>query len=888
MNRKPTAPRWAQQLLKRITAPHLREEIQGDMDELFQMRGQRYGYAKARLLYVVDLLLLLHPRLWRRQAAPQVKARYSKFTDVPKSFLHPDMIRSYLTIAFRNLVKNKSYSAINIGGLAVGMAVAMLIGLWITDEVSANKHHKNYETLYQVKMSQTFDGTRGTQDALPFPVGEELRSKYPDFKAVAMYDRGEGNRSLIVGNQKFLKQGLFIGEDAIDMFSLTILNGNKNPLKEPYSIVLSDETAHALFGDQDPIGKILKMDNSVDLKVTAVVAKQPQNATLQFDYLLPWHLQEKIYDWVGKKLKTNWQNNGWGVFVQLKEGVDPAQTNAKIKDVILSHTSNDANAISRVKPELFLHPMAKWRLYSEFTEGKNTGGFIKYVRLFGIFGLFILVIACINFMNLSTARSEKRAKEVGVRKAVGSGREQLIGQFLSESTLIAFMALVLALGIVLLAMPYFNTLTEKTMSIDFGNPVFWCVIVVFTAFTGLLAGSYPALYLSSFNPVKILKGGVHVGKNASLPRKILVVVQFTFSTVLMISTIIIYQQIQHGKNRPIGFTNKGLISVNSSNDLVDHFEALRTELLATGAVSSICKSNSPPTQWWSSNGGWEWKGSTPDDKSSIFTTIATNFDYIKTMGIKLKEGRDFSRDFTTDSTGVLLNEAAVKRMGLKHPIGEILHWAGKDRTVVGVIPDIVVEWSPYRAVAPMTILFEKNWVGFICVRINPAVASSVAISKIAPIFDKYNPGYPFDYKFADTEYTKKFNYEELIGNLSAIVSLLAIFISCLGLFGLASFMAEQRTKEIGIRKVLGASVANVWGLLSRDFVQLVIVSCLIASPIAWYAMNQWLESYTYKIDIQVGVFLSVLVLALMITLLTVSYQAIKAGLLNPVKSLKSE
>jgi putative ABC transport system permease protein len=888
MNRKPTAPRWAQQLLKRITAPHLREEIQGDMDELFQKRGQQYGYAQARLLYVVDLLLLLHPRLWRRQAAPQVKRRYSKFTDVPKSFLHPDMIRSYLTIAFRNLVKNKSYSAINIGGLAVGMAVAMLIGLWINDEVSANKHHKNYETLYQVKMNQTFDGTRGTQDALPFPVGEELRSKYPDFKATAMYDRGEGNRSLIVGNQKFLKQGLFIGEDAIDMFSLTILNGNKNPLKEPYSIVLSDETAHALFSDQDPIGKILKMDNSVDLKVTAVVAKQPQNATLQFDYLLPWHLQEKIYHWVGKNLKTNWQNNGWGVFVQLKDGVDPAQTNAKIKDVILSHTSNDPNARNRVKPELFLHPMAKWRLYSEFTEGKNTGGFIKYVRLFGIFGLFILVIACINFMNLSTARSEKRAKEVGVRKAVGSGREQLIGQFLSESTLIAFMALVLAFGIVLLAMPYFNTLTEKTMSIDFGNPVFWGVIVVFTAFTGLLAGSYPALYLSSFNPVKILKGGVHVGKNASLPRKILVVVQFTFSTVLMISTIIIYQQIQHGKNRPIGFTNKGLISVNSSNDLVDHFEALRTELLATGAVSSICKSNSPPTQWWSSNGGWEWKGSTPDDKSSIFTTIATNYDYIKTMGIKLKEGRDFSRDFTTDSTGVLLNEAAVKRMGLKHPVGEILRWAGKDRTVVGVIPDIVVEWSPYRAVAPMTILFEKNWVGFICVRINPAVASSVAINKIAPIFDKYNPGFPFDYKFADTEYTKKFNYEELIGNLSAIVSLLAIFISCLGLFGLASFMAEQRTKEIGIRKVLGASVANVWGLLSKDFVQLVLLSCLIASPIAWYAMNQWLESYTYKITIGIGVFLVVLILALAITLLTISYQAIKAALLNPVKSLKSE
>ena len=889
MKQKPN--RWAQWLLERIIAPHLREEIQGDMDELFHKRGQRQGYAKARLLYVVDLLLLLHPRIWRRESTPKFKPRYTKYSDDSKPFfLNPIMIRSYLKIAYRNLVKNKAYSAINIGGLAVGMAVAMLIGIWINDELSANKHHKNYETLYQVKMSQTFDGVRGTQDALPFPTGDELRSKYPDFKAVAMYDRGEGNRSLIVGNQKFIKQGLFIGEDAVDMFSLNILNGDKNPLKEPYSIVLTDETAKALFGDQDPIGKILKMDNKVDLKVTAVVAKQPQNATLQFDYLLPWQLQENMYEWVGKYMKMNWANNGWGVYAQLKDGIDPAQTNAKIKDVILSHSSNDVNAKSRIKPELFLHPMAKWRLYSDFTEGKNTGGFIKYVRLFGIFGLFILVIACINFMNLSTARSEKRAKEVGVRKAVGSGREQLIGQFLSESTLIAGIALVLALLIVLISLPYFNTLTAKTMSIEFGNPVFWGITIIFTAFTGLLAGSYPALYLSSFNPVKILKGGVHVGKSASLPRQILVVIQFTFSIVLMIGTIIIYQQIQHGKNRPIGFTNKGLISVNSSNDLVSHFEALRAELLATGAVSSICKSNSPPTQWWSSNGGWAWKGSTPEDQAAIFTTIATNYDYIKTMGIKLKEGRDFSRDFTTDSSGVILNEAAVKRMGLKNPVGEILRWAGKDRTVVGVIPNIVVEWSPYRAVAPMTILFEKdkNWVGFLCVRINPAITSSAAIKKIAPIFDKYNPGFPFDYKFADTEYNKKFNYEELIGNLSAVVCLLAIFISCLGLFGLASFMAEQRTKEIGIRKVLGASVTNVWGLLSKDFVQLVIIACLIASPIAWYAMDRWLADYTYKISIHVGVFIVVLLLALLITLLTVSYQAIKAGLLNPVKSLRSE
>ncbi|RRB02945.1 FtsX-like permease family protein [Larkinella rosea] len=797
------------------------------------------------------------------------------------------MLRNYVKLAFRNLARHKGYSAITIAGLAVGMAVAMLIGIWIQDEVSANRHHKNYATLYEVKLNQTFDGRRGTQDAIPFPTGEELRSHFPDFKAVAMYQRSDGNRSLIVGNQKFLKRGIFIGEEAVDMFSLTILNGDKNPFKDPYSVVLTDETAQAIFGNQDPIGKIIRLENKADIKVTAVVAKQPKNATLQFDYLLPWQLQERLYEWV-KNAKSDWRNNDFGLFVQLKDGVDPGQTNAKIKDVVLTHQANDANIRKLVKPELFLHPMAKWRLYSEFTEGKNTGGFIKYVRLFGVFGLFILVIACINFMNLSTARSEKRAKEVGVRKAVGSGREQLIGQFLSESILITGMALVLALGIVLISLPYFNQLTEKAMVIEFGNPVFWGITLVFTVLTGLLAGSYPALYLSSFNPVRILKGSIHVGKSASLPRKILVVVQFTFSVTLMIGTIIIYQQIQHGKNRPLGFTRQGLISVNSSKDLLDHYEALRAELLATGAVSSICKTNAPPTQWWSSNSGWKWKGATPEDESVIFTTLATGYDYAKTMGIRMKEGRDFSRDFTTDTHGVLLNEAAVKRMGLKHPVGETLRWANREWTVVGVIPDIVIEWSAYRDVAPMTILFGPDWVNFIDVRINPALSPSVAIDKIRPIFDKYNPTYPFDYQFADAEYAKKFRSEELIGNLSAIVCVLAIFISCLGLFGLASFMAEQRVKEIGIRKVLGASVSNVWGLLSKDFFQLVIISCLIASPLAWYVMNQWLESYTYKITIGVDVFVVVLILALLITLLTVSYQAIKAALLNPVKSLKSE
>ena len=796
------------------------------------------------------------------------------------------MIRNYLKIAWRNLVKSKVYSFINVFGLAVGMAVAILIGLWINDEMSANKHHANYATLYQVKMHQTFDGRRGTQDALPFPIGEELKSRYPDFKGVAMCDWGS-TRSLLVGNNKFLKFGHFIGSDAMDMFSIQVTNGDKQPLKEPYSIVLTEETAEALFGKQDPVGKVVKVDNTMDLKVTAVVKKQPKNASLQYDYLIPWQLQEKIYDWIPKFHKTNWGNNSWQTFVQLKDGVDPEKTNAKIKNIVLNHFKEDQLMQKSIKPEVFVHPMEKWRLYSDFTEGKNTGGFIRYVKLFGIFGIFVLVIACINFMNLSTARSEKRAKEVGVRKAVGSARKQLISQFLSESILIAFMSLALAIVLVAISLPYFNTMTEKQMSMELANPFFWIIMLAFTLFTGLLAGSYPALYLSSFNPVKILKGGIHVGKNASLPRKILVVLQFTFSIVLMIGTVIIYQQIQYAKNRPIGFTSKGLISVESSSDLIKNYDALHNELMATGVVASICKTNSPPTDIYSNNSGWEWKGSIPEDKSALFNTIATDFDYVKTIGVKLKDGRDFSREYSTDSIGVILNEASVKRMGLKNPVGELVKWNGKERRIVGVVADVLMQ-SPFRNISPLTIVFEKGWVNFVNVRFNPNVSSAQAIKQVQPIFDKYNPGFPFDYKFADTEYMRKFNYEELIGNLAAIISILAIFISCLGLFGLASFMAEQRRKEIGVRKVLGASVVNLWGLLSKDFVKLIVISCIIASPIAWYGMSEWLKDYNYKIDIGVGVFLLVLVVALLVTLLTVSYQAIKAALSNPVKSLKTE
>ncbi len=610
------------------------------------------------------------------------------------------MFKNYFKTAWRNLMKNKTYSFINIGGLAVGMAVAMLIGLWIYDELSANKHFKNYDSLYQVIMHQSNEGEIYTNWVTPFPMGDELKSKYSDFKAVAMCDGG-GRHSLENGDKKVMKDGYFIGEEAINMFSFNILYGDKNPLHDPYSIVLTDETARVLFNTTNAVGKIVKLDNAYNLTVTAVVTKQPKNSSLVFDCLLPWKLQESIYPDT-KNYVSDWGNNSWRTFVQLNDKANVESVNAKIKDVVLNHFADD-KIMQASKPEIELFPMSKWTLYTDFENGKNVGGYIKYVRLFGILGLVVLLIACINFMNLSTARSSKRAKEIGIRKAVGCLRKQLIGQFLSESMLITIIAFLLSLVIVFFALPYFNKLTTKEMSLFISNPLFWSLIIAFTLLTGLIAGSYPALYLSSFNPVKVLKGKVNTGRGSALPRKILVVIQFASSVVLMIGTIIIYQQIQHGRDRPIGYEKNGLISVNYSSDMNKNFDALQNDLLATGVIYSVCKSNSPATENRSSQNGWEWKGSKPGDKYVGINTIATEYNFTKTLGIKLSAGRDFSADYSTDSAAVILNQAAVNLMRLKKPVGETIKWDGQNRTIIGVVPDLQME-SPFQSVSKNIIL----------------------------------------------------------------------------------------------------------------------------------------------------------------------------------------
>lgn len=793
------------------------------------------------------------------------------------------MFQNYFKIAWRNLRKSKAYSAINILGLSIGMAVAILIGLWIWDELTFNNYHTNHEQLAQVMTTQTFNGETGTGQAVAMPLGNELRTKYgSDFKAVSMASWNFGH-ILAVGDKKINSEGMWVEAVFPAMLSLKMVKGDNASLKDPSSILLSASVAKNLFGKDDPMNKMVKLDNKESYKVTGIYEDLPRNSTLYaMKILLPWEKYITTEEWM-KNAMTQWGNHSWQAFVQVNDNVDIAKTTAKIKNASMIHLKEAEDG----KEELVLQPMDNWRLYNKFENGKVVGGRIEFVWLFGVIGVFVLLLACINFMNLATARSEKRAKEVGIRKTVGSLRGQLIGQFLSESVLVAFLAFTVSIGIVQLMLSFFNSMADKEMSIPWSNVWFWLLTLGFTFFTGLVSGSYPAFYLSSFEPIKVLKGTFRVGRFASLPRKVLVVVQFTVSIALIIGTIIVFRQIQYAKDRPVGYTREGLITIDMNTpDLYGHYDAIRGDLIATGAVENMAESSSPTTNVWSNTIGFNWEGKDPNSLP-LFGTISTTYDFGKTIGWQIKEGRDFSKDFATDSAALILNEAAVKLTGIKNIIGKNIKWNDRNYSVVGVIKDMVME-SPYTPVKPTIFLMDKDWASVITIRIKPTVPVREALTKIETVFKKYNPGAPFDYKFTDEEYAKKFDDEERIGNLATFFAILAIFISCLGLFGLASFVAEQRTKEIGVRKVLGASVFNVWGMLSKDFVLLVIISCFIAIPIAWYYLSEWLLRYEYRTSIAWWVFAMAVVGALAITLLTVSFQAIKAGLANPVKSLRSE
>jgi ABC-type antimicrobial peptide transport system permease subunit len=653
--------------------------------------------------------------------------------------------------------------------------------------------------------------------------------------------------------------------------------------------MLSASTSDAIFGSEEPIGKVIKVNSEFDMMVTGVYEDIPVNNTFNdLQYIIPWDKYTSTREWV-EEAEDSWGNNSFQMFVQIPEQSNMDRVTAVIKNV---KKELDEDTVE-FNPQLFLFPMNDWYLKSNFENGKQVGGRIKYVWLFGIIGAFVLLLACINFMNLSTARSEKRAKEVGIRKSIGSHRNQLINQFLSESFLVVAFAYVLAVLIVLLSLDVFNELARKEMVFPWGSISFWLISLVFIAFTALLAGSYPALYLSSFRPVEVLKGTFRGGKYSGTPRKVLVVVQFTVSVAFIIGTVVVMQQINHAKNRPVGYNKEGLIQIPTmSQDFEGKFELMRDEFIKAGAAVEMSTSSAPTTSIWSNRSGFTWEGK-PEGFQEDLAWTEVSPEYARSLGLKIVQGRDFSREYASDSNAVLINETALKYLGLTNPIGMLIKDDDEENPdeplkIIGVVEDMIAQ-SPYEPVKQGIYVYDKyENTSFYNLRLNPKQSTSQNLAIVERVFKEHFPDIPFQYDFVDEEYGEKFASEERIGSLSAIFTAFAILISCLGLFGLTSFVAEQRTKEIGVRKVLGASVFNVWNMLSKDFLKLVVISCFIAVPVAYYVMNGWLQDYPYRVVLSWWNFALAIVGAMLITILTVSFQAIKAAHANPVRSLRME
>ena len=789
------------------------------------------------------------------------------------------MFKNYIRTAWRSIVRSKGYSALNIFGLAMGMAVALLIGLWVYNEYSYDKFLPDYQRSYLVRRNYYGNGDTVNYNGSSLKLADALRGQVPELQYVAETDymRPHG---LLVGNKKLYRTGSHIAGDFLKIFQFPLVQGNPaNLLSDPYSIVLTESTAKALFGTEDPMNKAVRFDNRDNLKVTGILKDLPANSTFQFNYLVPFSYLEATNDFTHTARHRNFEWNGFQTYVQLKPGVSFDKVAAKIRDI----EKVDKDNIMSVVTNVILQPVQNWHLYGKYENGKETGGFVEYVRMFGIIGVLVLLIACINFVNITTARSEKRAREVGVRKAIGSRKKDLVYQFLTESLLLTVIAFLFSLLMVRLSLPALNRLAGTDISIPFSSGSFWLLLIGAVGVTALTAGSRPAFYLSSFNPVKVLKGTGNSGRSSALPRKILVVLQFSCSIALIISTFIIYQQIQYARNRPAGYDLNRLVMTDMNTDLAHNYIAVKNELLQKGIAESVTWASSPAT-----SSGWhrdvdDWPGKHPGETVSM-GRITISEGYFATLGMTIKEGRDFSG--SADTLNVIFNEAAVRLLRLKNPLHQVITNWDKKMQIIGVVKDALTV-SPYLPADPTMFLYDPAPQGTMMYRLSPHIPAHNAIAQLGAIFSKYNPAFPYDYQFADASYASKFDTEVLVGKLAALIAGLAIFISCLGLFGLAAYMAEQRTREIGIRKVLGASITTLWFQLSKEFIILVLISCLIASPVALYFVRGWLQKYPYRTDIGAGVFLAAGMIALLITLITISYQSIRAALMNPVKSLRS-
>lgn len=795
------------------------------------------------------------------------------------------MLRNYFKIAWRNLLKNKTFSFINILGLSLGMGCSLVILLWVQDEVAMDRFHQADSRLYRVMGNQQYTGAVNTYASIPGILAENIVKDIPEIQ-LASQMLWEESLLFTVGTTFDKEKGRSVQGDFLKMFSFPLLKGDANTaLKRPDGLVISQKMADKYFKGQDPMGKTVRIENKDDVIVTGVLAELPAASSLKFDYLVSYDRWLKTNEWA-----KDWGNNGPRCYVMLAPNASIDKVNGKIKNYIKTK-NKDSNV------ELFLQNYGESYLYSNWESGQQAGGRIEYVKIFSLVAIFILVIACINFMNLATARSVKRAKEVGVRKVVGAYRGSLMGQFIGESMLITVLSLLLSVVLVFLLLPVFNTLTEKHLALNFANPTFVLVLVGLTLLTGLLAGSYPALFMSSLNPVVVLKGVLKFKSSATYFRKGLVVFQFGLSIMLILGMIVVYRQLEFIQTKNLGYERENLLYMPLEGDLQKNFPAFRQELEKQPGVKSVTCAQSDPLEVGSSTQGVRWPGK-DTTQVILFSQNAVSYRYISTMGIKLLDGRDFSIAYGTDTSNYIINEAAARKMGYRDPkagspVGkEMTMWDRKGK-IVGLMKDFHHN-SLHVAIDPLILRLQRggpndtntNW-GNVLVR-TEAGQTKAALAAMEAVFKQFNPNFPFKYFFTDQEFANSYKAENTVSKLSNYFAILAIFISCLGLFGLAAFTAEQRTKEIGIRKVLGASVGSLVGMLSKEFIQLVLIAAVVAFPLAWYFLRGWLEKYPYRIDFEWWYFGVALVAALLIALLTISFQSIRAALMNPVKSLKTE
>jgi len=787
------------------------------------------------------------------------------------------MFRNYLKIAFRALARNKTFSAINILGLALGLACSMMIILWVVDERSVDGFHTNGKYLYQLYEAQYSDGKAEASYLTQGLLADELKKKIPEIKYASGLEQVHPY-TFQVGDKALKMDGSYAGEDFFQMFSYPLLRGiASSALNTPTGIAISRKMAEVFFSSpENAIGKNIRFENKEDLQVTAVFEDLPANSSQQFDFLRSWRAYVEQNTWV-----SNWGSSSPYTLVQLGESADPARVAAKIRGFVDLYKTEARGA----RTELLMQPFPEKYLHSTFKNGHIDGGRIEYVRIFSFIAVFILLIACINFMNLATASSAKRAKEVGIRKVIGAFRAALMGQFLGEALLLTFFAIIVAIALVLLMLPTFNGLTGKQLTLPVGQPVFWVGLLGLLALTGTVAGSYPALFLSSLNPIGVLKGNLKFSSGSIFLRKSLVVFQFTLAVMLIVGMIIIYQQVEYVQHKNLGYDRDNLLYLPIEGDLIKKYDVFKDEADKLPGVLAISKMKESPTVIAHTNGDISWPGKDPN-QPAVFSDAVVGYDYVKTLRLQLASGRDFSRDFN-DSVSFLVNEMAAQKMGYKDAVGQPLYWGSRHGKIIGVLKDFHFN-SMHQNIEPLVIRLaeDQRW-GTILIRVKNDNIKEV-VSGLERIYRELNPNFSFTYAFADQEYNKLYKSEQLVSKLSGYFAFLAIFISSLGLFGLAIFTGEQRTKEIGIRKVLGSSVPRILFLLLSEFLKPIVLALLIAFPLAWFMMYRWLQDFAYRTAIDWWVFVLAAVITIVIALLTVSYQSIKAALMNPVKSIRTQ